>query len=234
MSVLKDLRRYSQRSLLDIEESVDQLSNELISESDRGVVIVLAAMLEEILEAFVRARLQKLDQIPGLADKLFGAERPLSSFSAKIAMAAALGVVDEDLYRRIDGVRALRNACAHAQVGMRLDVPELAECLFLIVPEAAPALKGAAAHHLRSLLIWATDIFLHEIELGGLDDLKDKLLRLGVEAIRRDRLRDDMQFRLGEIAAGRIPPGFDFNVGSERLMGRVMRERLERWTRSSS
>lgn len=233
MSVLKGFRRYSQRSLLDIEDSVGQLSNELSSESDRGFVIVLAAMLEEILEACIRARLQELDRIPGLADKLFGAERPLSSFSAKIAMAAALGVVEEDLYRRIDGVRVLRNACAHAQVGMRLDIPEIAECLFLIVPEAAPPLRGAAAHHLRSLLIWATDIFLYEIELGGLDDLRDKLLRLGVEAIRRDRLRDDLQFRLGEIAAGRIPPEFDFNGEPTKVIGQIMRQQLERRTRST-
>lgn len=231
MSVLKALRRYSQRSLVDLEDSVEQLTTELSHESDRGLVIVLAAMLEEILEEYVRARLRKLDRVPGLADKLFGAERPLSSFSAKIAMAAALGVIDEDLYRRIDGVRALRNACAHAQVGLRLDIPEVADCLFLIVPEAAPALKGAAAHHLRSLLIWATDIFLYEIQLGGRDELTAKLLQLCVEAIRRNRLRDDLPFRQGAIAAGKIPPEFDFNGRQAKVMGPGLRQQVERRNR---
>ncbi len=224
MSLFKTLRRYSQRSLSDLEGSIDELGAELRHESDRGVVIVLAAMLEEILEECVKARLEKLDQVVGLADKLFGPERPLSTFSAKIAMAAALGVIDEDLYRRIDGVRALRNACAHAQVGMRLDTPEVADCLFFIVPEAAPALRGAEAHHLRALLIWAADIFLYEIQLSGRDEVTEKLMQLGVESVRRDRLCDDLPFREAEILAGRIPPAFDFASRPTRFSRLDLRE----------
>jgi hypothetical protein len=74
-----------------------------------AAVISIASYFDNYLEKIIKFYL--IDCSSTLA--LFGGARPLSSFSAKINFAQALGLIDGDLHRKLDILRRIRNEFAH-------------------------------------------------------------------------------------------------------------------------
>jgi DNA-binding MltR family transcriptional regulator len=83
-------------------------------ESDRGCVLVGAAILEEGLDALLTAGFVE-EKIVAKASigPLFAAGGPLGSFWAKIQLAHALGLLSSDTHHDLESVRRLRNRFAH-------------------------------------------------------------------------------------------------------------------------
>jgi DNA-binding MltR family transcriptional regulator len=81
---------------------------ELAGQNDRACGIVAAAMLETLLEDILRKRF-----VAGTGDDLFVAYGPLSTFSAKVNMCAALGLITNSESRDLHVVRRIRNEFAH-------------------------------------------------------------------------------------------------------------------------
>ncbi|MEA5475374.1 MltR family transcriptional regulator [Synechococcus sp. CCY9201] len=78
-------------------------------ESDRGVILIIGAMLDELLAELLKNVLE-----PSVADKLVnGSTAPLGSFSARAKISFAIGVVDAQDYKDIEVIRKVRNAAAH-------------------------------------------------------------------------------------------------------------------------
>lgn len=75
---------------------------EIKTSSDRAAALLGTTLLDELLAALLRgafvdeAAIANRDYRPSAT--LFGPDRPLSSFSAKIALAYALGLLPTDLY----------------------------------------------------------------------------------------------------------------------------------------
>ncbi len=95
----------------------------LLDESDRGLVLVGAAFIEEQLEALLRAHFlfeeslqnstsEETGKFGKIVNKLFG-YGPLGSFYAKADMAYSLGLIPEWEHWRIDLLRDVRNSFAH-------------------------------------------------------------------------------------------------------------------------
>lgn len=76
-------------------------------------MILLATVIEDMLEATLRNKMSKLS--PDEDARLFGPDAPLGSFSAKIRMAHALGMLGREQMRMCDVLREMRNACAHSR-----------------------------------------------------------------------------------------------------------------------
>lgn len=82
----------------------------LNSESPRGGVLVAASFIENLLYKIIEAFLlhgKPKEQI------LSGFNAPIGSLSAKIALAAALGLINERERRECDLIRRIRNKFAH-------------------------------------------------------------------------------------------------------------------------
>ena len=90
----------------------------LVAEGERALVIGGAARLELALEHLLKAITITSPKDPG--DELFGPDRPLGSFSAKIDLAYRLGLSDGDAKKGLHLVRKIRNDFAHASVHVRL------------------------------------------------------------------------------------------------------------------
>jgi DNA-binding MltR family transcriptional regulator len=58
-------------------------------------------------------------------DSIFGVEGVLSSFSAKIKIAFALGFIDADLRNQFDKIREIRNAFAHSKSAIDFNTPSI-------------------------------------------------------------------------------------------------------------
>jgi len=89
----------------------------LAKESDRGCVILVSSILDyhltRIHEAFVTAHLTGVAKPKDFLDSLTNQFGPLNTFSGKIKLALAYGLIYIDEYEALEIVRKLRNEAAH-------------------------------------------------------------------------------------------------------------------------
>ena len=106
-------------------EGYQRLQTELEKESDRGAVLVGAAMLEEALKDVLEAHLVPN---PGSSDPLFeGPTAPLQSFSAKIDLGYRLGLISDRFCRDMHVIRRIRNTVAHRVAGCSFEDASIAD-----------------------------------------------------------------------------------------------------------
>jgi hypothetical protein len=92
----------------DINEHIAQLR----FESDRGVMILAATMINDALITELGRTMPRLNcKIRGA---MFGNDGPLSTFSKRIICAEAFGLISSDVAKQMDVIRKIRNAAAHA------------------------------------------------------------------------------------------------------------------------
>lgn len=84
---------------------------QLSAESDRGAVIVAAALIEDALQNMLKARFcPSLDRDDELFD---GAYAPINGFATKIDLAYRVGLIIKERRRSFHLLRKLRNRFAH-------------------------------------------------------------------------------------------------------------------------
>jgi DNA-binding MltR family transcriptional regulator len=79
-----------------------------------GVAIATTAILDSGLELALKRAMRPLSA--KLYKCLFEPFRPLSTFSSKIVMAYALGIISKDTFEELEKIRQIRNAFAHSSV----------------------------------------------------------------------------------------------------------------------
>lgn len=89
---------------------------QLRRESERGCILVGAAVLDELLAELVAAHCVSAE---AAHDLLGSFEAPLGTFSSRIALAYAMGLISRNERDHLERVRRLRNAAAHFERGKR-------------------------------------------------------------------------------------------------------------------
>jgi DNA-binding MltR family transcriptional regulator len=92
---------------------IDRMITALEKESDRGYLLIMSAMLDEVLRLLLRNFMLNNEREKGFKDKLFENDGPLSTFSSRIRVAFGLGLLDPDLYADLQIFREIRNQFAH-------------------------------------------------------------------------------------------------------------------------
>jgi DNA-binding MltR family transcriptional regulator len=119
------------------QEQVGEILKELQSQTDRGTAIIAAAVMDDLLNQLITSRL--IDLGSERHDSLFSrTNAPLSSFSSRIEMAFALGVLSNEARLGLHLIRDVRNAFAHRIEQIQFDHPEVAQ---MIQSRAMPLLK---------------------------------------------------------------------------------------------
>jgi DNA-binding MltR family transcriptional regulator len=121
---VKSLRNLT-RSTLGLEDWI-HTRTALSKSDDRSCVIISTAMFEEVIEIAILARfVPKASNLNSdMYIGLFGTNGTLTTFSAKIKIAEALGIIGPITRGDLDVIREIRNAFAHAQhsIGFSSDV----------------------------------------------------------------------------------------------------------------
>jgi len=107
----------------------DEFFDVLSKESDRGLVLVSAAFLDEALESLLRASFSiRHPKSKSFINPLFDTFGLLSSFSAKITICYAMDLIGEWMYQDLKIVRDLRNKKFAHSVGVgRFDLPSIVQ-----------------------------------------------------------------------------------------------------------
>jgi hypothetical protein len=117
-----------------------EIVSSLQSMEDRASALVLASILDLMLE---RAILRKFIYLgKEKRDAIFrNPNAPLSSLSAKISVASALGCIGHEPRLQLERIRSIRNAFAHTMTGVTFDTPLISKECDKLDPQAL--LSGA-------------------------------------------------------------------------------------------
>jgi len=126
--MLAALSRYQKRG--SVTYDVDSMAETLAEESDRGVVVILGSLLEDLLLERLLERFVEMSNTE--RSNLTKAGGLLSNFNDRISLARALGMIDEDMSELLRVVKAMRNACAHSRLELTFDTSELRDVLSLL------------------------------------------------------------------------------------------------------
>lgn len=115
-------------------DDLDAIWQELVNESDRGMALVGASLLDDHLMRLLRSFLVSDTKV---VEEFLTAERaPLRDFGARIKAAYCLGLISKEEYDDFETARVIRNGFAH-QLGHTFDSPAIVE-LFKNVKTFAP------------------------------------------------------------------------------------------------
>ena len=95
----------------------------LTPESDRGCALIAAAFVDAQLKELFRACF--IDDAKCMDDPL-GTSKPLGTFSARIDLAFALGLLDSDVHRDLHLIRKIRNEFGHNPLPISFTEPAIA------------------------------------------------------------------------------------------------------------
>lgn len=112
------------------------IAQTLVKESDRGCVILAGALLSEALEDLLKSVCrQELADVKSTVDPLFQGYAPLSTFSARIQLTFALGLLPRAFRDKIEIIRRLRNDFAHDWGPIDFNDPRCVSRLKLLLKE---------------------------------------------------------------------------------------------------
>lgn len=123
---------------------------------DRGFCILLATTLENLLDDALTYKLPTMTN--DLGQQMFGNEGPASTFSRKITLARALGILGQTTWRNFTYIRHIRNAFAHAKRPIKFQTPEVEALTWLLTaihpfePEKLLERSETAREHFQSVV----------------------------------------------------------------------------------
>lgn len=108
--------------LLSTAEDIAKFVEELKCESDRGLPLVAAALIDDKLAETLRSF---FCNVPTVGKLLDDSNAPLGTFSSRSETCYALGLIDEHEYKEIGLIRKIRNEFAHAKHGTSFKTPRV-------------------------------------------------------------------------------------------------------------
>ena len=126
--VLDALGSYQKSSLTMV--SGEEIGTLVAKESDRGIVVILGSMLEDILLTRVKKSFVKLSSTQ--EKDLVRSGGLISTFDDRINLCRALGLIDDEVVEMLRIFKSMRNACAHSRKDISFTTPQLKEALALM------------------------------------------------------------------------------------------------------
>ena len=93
------------------------------NESDRGAAVLAGGFVDNYLGVYLRSLVVDAK----IADDLFQSLGPLSSFSQRIALARAFGLISKVAYEDLTLIRKIRNQFAHHPLDATFASPEISK-----------------------------------------------------------------------------------------------------------
>ncbi|WP_119304963.1 MltR family transcriptional regulator [Dongia deserti] len=166
---------------------LENFLNEFDRETDRGLALVGAAVIDEKLEQTLRAFFRDDED---LADRLLKAEKqgPLSSFAVRADAALALGLLVPFEYDEIKLIAKIRNRFAHQRHGTTFKSPEIVK---LCAKLRSPLPPMQAEDEPSSRLRFTTSVIITYLRLYYRPELALRERRLAKAWVSEDDVRWD-------------------------------------------
>ena len=174
---LRNLKAYA-KAREETDDDVTAMIADYANESDRGAIILGATQLDDTLEMAILGKMPALQKDEIGRKKMFEVDGPLSTFSSRIEMAYALGLVDEKIRVNMHLLREIRNACAHAKKPLSLSMEILMDPVRAAIADMLPGMKDNEPETIRQPFILKCMILSHGLLTGGFVNGRDEILDL--------------------------------------------------------
>jgi hypothetical protein len=104
-------------------EDITRATEELMTDGHRGTAVLSCALLDDLIKFGILCNMVTLT--PTEHDELFVGYKPLASFSAKIQLAYAIGLIGKKVRHDLNSIREIRNAIAHTALQIDFSSPEI-------------------------------------------------------------------------------------------------------------
>lgn len=131
-SVITDLHALMRRELLELDPH--EYKTHVEGESDRASIMLTAGVLEKYIVYVLNQHMPTINSDERAA--IFQFEGPCGSFSSRIKMAQALGILNRRQRKQLDLIRVMRNVCAHAHPVITFDTPEIRNAVFALCKQS--------------------------------------------------------------------------------------------------
>jgi DNA-binding MltR family transcriptional regulator len=141
------------------QEDISTFLKELNTQTDRGAAVIAAAVLDDLLQIFISERFIEIgsDRHDALFKKT-GA--PLSTFSSRIEIAYAIGLISNEMRLAFHLIRDVRNAFAHRIEQITFDYLTVADMIkTLAIPLGVNQAKSNRAQYLELFNMLAMVIY---------------------------------------------------------------------------
>lgn len=142
-------------------DPIDHVRHLLKDESDRSTLILHAALIEAMLVDMLK------QHMPGLNSdeqkELFDFEGPIGSFSNRIRMAHALGLISRSDRKKCDLLRVMRNVCVHSHERITFRTPAVMAGIASLFGKPDNALDHWDRLDIRMLYGVSVNYFAHSL-----------------------------------------------------------------------
>lgn len=150
-------------TLPELSEDSRRFMEDLQKETDRGVALVGAAFLDDVLAALLRAAMVDDSKI---TNKLLEYPGPVSTSAARADLAYCMGLLGPDMYADLKVIREVRNRFGHSHVPASFEDAEIARLCGQL--KTARLIKPEPCTASRLLFILAVVMIANHLMLGGL------------------------------------------------------------------
>jgi hypothetical protein len=126
-------------NVLILDDHIQDIIHELDNQSDRGVALIAAALVDVSLIRLMRCRMVGFKDFEQILFEREGA--PLSTFSARIKVARGFGVLGPLAEAHMDAMRRVRNQFAHSPLKIDFTHELIAKEIDKLLPDDNPAWK---------------------------------------------------------------------------------------------
>lgn len=174
---------FAERELKNIQEFQD-FRTSLLSESDRGCVLMAAAFIEDKITQLLETYMVHDTTIQ---KKIFEGNGALATFSSKIDISFLLGLIPKNIYNDLGILRKLRNDFAHNAKSITFKTDYIKDrCNALQIVSKVALRNDTKAYFLRSMTTILTYINMKMNSFQRCkeeDDFDPTILNKGMEAV---------------------------------------------------
>ncbi|MBE3654823.1 MULTISPECIES: MltR family transcriptional regulator [Vibrio] len=146
----------------EIVKKITSFRQVLIEESDRGCALMAVAFIDELLIDLLKAYFVENE---ALTKRLLSSSGSLGSFSSRIDMAYALGLMSKNVVHDLNILRKIRNDFAHVSKPLTFEEDGLRSRCFALAVMPFPAGLKARSRFCRSMVVAANEIEFARLDL---------------------------------------------------------------------
>jgi hypothetical protein len=141
------------------DEEVGALFFEMGDDGPRGCVLIASSFIEDVLKGAIEHRFGHLTNSE--KKDLFEGTAPLATFSAKIKIAYAMGIIGKLTRHDLEQIRALRNGFAHSTRRLTFDLPGVVSIVLSL--NALKDGKGGERFSVQHKCVSAVQVLMHAL-----------------------------------------------------------------------
>ncbi len=182
LKLLEDLIKEKKPKIYEDHQGLYELRDQLVQESDRGLCLLAIGRMDNVLTEFLQL---KLLGSKTFKRDLFNNNGPLGTFSSKIKMCLAMGLISNGYYQEIEVMRKIRNIFAHSDQPITFESKEVETLCLGLKVFAAQKGRPNRSKFISTFLFVITGIYTELRTAVPFEEKKEQLSQAAINKVEK-------------------------------------------------